>query len=139
MKTIIKVIILLSISSVSFAQSKVEEKAPLKRVDNAFDIMKRSAAQNTNYGVFMRIPSMSLGVYTLKKGEADAQSPHTKDEIYYVIKGKAKISVGTETYDVKEGSLIFVEAYKDHKFIDIREDLAIVVFFSAEQAQVQKK
>ncbi len=99
--------------------------------------MKQNAAQNTNYGVFMRIPSISSGVYTLKKGESDEQTPHTKDEIYYVVKGKAKIKIGEETHDVKEGSLVFVEAYKEHKFFDITEDLAVVVVFSAEQPQVQ--
>jgi mannose-6-phosphate isomerase-like protein (cupin superfamily) len=138
MKTLITTIILLAIISVSFAQSKLEEKDPIKRVDNAFDIIKRSEAQNTNYGVFMRMPSISSGVYTLKKGQADGQNPHTRDEIYYVMKGKSKISIGSETFDVKEGALIFVEAYKEHKFFDITEDLAIVVFFSAEQGEKQK-
>jgi mannose-6-phosphate isomerase-like protein (cupin superfamily) len=64
----------------------------------------------------MRIPSMSSGVYTLHKGENDGQAPHTKDEIYYIIKGKAKIMVGKENYEVKEGSIVFVEAYKEHRF-----------------------
>ncbi len=97
MKNFIGVALLLSISSMCSAQSKLEEMPPVKRVDNAFDIMKRNADQNTNYGVFMRIPSISSGVYTLKKGENDGQSPHTKDEIYYIVKGKAKILIGTET------------------------------------------
>ena len=138
MKTISN-LILMAIASVSSAQSKPEEKVPVKRVDNAFDIMKRSEAQNTNYGVFMRMPSISSGVYTLKKGQTDGQSPHIRDEIYYVIKGKARISVGTETHEVKEGALIFVEAYKEHKFFDISEDLAIVVFFAAEQGEKKKE
>jgi mannose-6-phosphate isomerase-like protein (cupin superfamily) len=121
------------------AQTTLEEKTPVKRVDNVFDIMKRNASQKTSYGVFMRIPSISSGVYTLKKGETDGQSPHTKDEIYYIVKGKAKLSVGTEIYDVKEGSLVFVEAYKEHKFFDITEDIAVLVVFSAEQPAPEKK
>jgi mannose-6-phosphate isomerase-like protein (cupin superfamily) len=121
------------------AQSTLEEKPPVNRVDNVYDIMKRNASQKTSYSVFMRIPSISSGVYTLKKGETDGQSPHTKDEIYYIVKGKAKLSVGTETYDVKEGSLVFVEAYKEHKFYDITEDIAVLVVFSAEQPAPEKK
>jgi mannose-6-phosphate isomerase-like protein (cupin superfamily) len=72
-------------------------------------------------------------VYSIKKGENDDQTPHTKDEIYYIIKGKAKILVGAETYEVKKGSLVFVEAFKDHKFFDITSDLSVLVVFSAEQ------
>jgi mannose-6-phosphate isomerase-like protein (cupin superfamily) len=67
----------------------------------------------------MRIPSMSSGVYILHKGENDGQAPHIKDEIYHIIKGKAKIMVGKENYDVKEGSIVFVEAYKEHRYLDI--------------------
>jgi mannose-6-phosphate isomerase-like protein (cupin superfamily) len=78
--------------------------------------MGENEAQNQSYGVFMSIPSLNSSVYTLKKGSTDGQTPHTKDEIYYIIKGKAKLEVGTETYDVKEGSLVFVEAHKEHHF-----------------------
>lgn len=138
MKKLIGAAALLLTSSLGMAQAKPEEKPPAARVVNAFDIMESNAAQNTNYGVFMRIPSISSGVYTLKKGATDGQSPHTKDEIYYVVKGKAKILIGKESYEVKEGSLVFVEAYKEHKFYDITEDLAVVVVFSAEQPAPSK-
>jgi mannose-6-phosphate isomerase-like protein (cupin superfamily) len=124
---------LLFISLMSFAQSKLEEKPPVKRVVNAFDIIKETEAKKEKYGVFMRTPSISSGVYSIKKGENDDQTPHTKDEIYYIIKGKAKILVGAETYEVKKGSLVFVEAFKDHKFFDITSDLSVLVVFSAEQ------
>jgi mannose-6-phosphate isomerase-like protein (cupin superfamily) len=117
------------------AQSKLEEVRPSQRVINAFDLAKENAQQNRNYGVFMRMPSMSSGVYTLKKGAKDEQVPHTRDETYYIISGKAKIKVGKESYLVTSGSLVFVEAYKEHRFYDIDEDLTIVVVFGAEQTR----
>jgi hypothetical protein len=46
------------------AQSKQEAVRPVKRVVNAYDIMSENEAQNRSYGVFMRIPSISSGVYT---------------------------------------------------------------------------
>jgi quercetin dioxygenase-like cupin family protein len=138
MQKLITACLLLFICSTGMAQSKLEEKPPVKRIANVFDIMKETEAQKQNYGVFMRIPSISSGVYSLKKGASDDQSPHTKDEIYYVIKGKAKLSVGAETYEVQEGSVVFVEAYKEHKFFDITDDLAVLVVFSAEQKAPQK-
>jgi mannose-6-phosphate isomerase-like protein (cupin superfamily) len=133
MRKLIGLLTLLFTGASAMAQTKSEEKLPDQRVVNAFDIMQSNAAQNKNYGVFMRIPSISSGVYTLNKGATDEQTPHTKDEIYYVVKGKAKILIGKESYEVKEGSLVFVEAYKEHKFYDITEDLGVVVVFSAEQ------
>ena len=133
MRKLIGLLTLLLTGSAALAQTKPEEKLPDQRVVNAFDIMQSNAAQNKSYGVFMRIPSISSGVYTLKKGATDEQTPHTKDEIYYVVKGKAKIRIGKESYDVKEGSMVFVEAYKEHQFYDITEDLGVVVVFSAEQ------
>ncbi len=138
MKKLIGLLTLLLTSSVALAQTKPEEKLPAPRVVNAFDIMQSNAAQNKSYGVFMRIPSISSGVYTLKKGATDEQTPHTKDEIYYVVKGKAKIRIGKESYEVKEGSMVFVEAYKEHQFYDITEDLGVVVVFSAEQPAPSK-
>jgi mannose-6-phosphate isomerase-like protein (cupin superfamily) len=132
------IIALLFVSSAGFAQTTLEEKAPIKRMVNAFDLMKENEEKKQNYNVFMRIPSISSGVYTLKKGAVDGQSAHTKDEIYYIVKGKAKILIGSETFEVGEGSMVFVEAHKDHKFFDISEDLAVVVVFSAEQPKADK-
>ena len=43
------------------------------------------------YLEFLRVPDMSLGLYELPKGGTDPQSPHTEDEVYYVVSGKAKI------------------------------------------------
>jgi hypothetical protein len=47
----------------------------------------RGAALGKLYMEFLRVPSMSAGVYALKAGATDAQSPHKEDEIYYVVRG----------------------------------------------------
>lgn len=91
-------------------------------------------ASGKRYKEFLRIPALSAGVYSLPQGATDGQSPHQEDEMYYVVKGKAKMVVGEEHSDVAPGSVIFVEANADHRFFDIEEDLVLLVFFSpAEQ------
>ena len=45
---------------------------------------------------FLRVPAMSAGVYFLPKDGTDGQRPHREDEMYYVVKGKAKMVIGTE-------------------------------------------
>ena len=82
------------------------------------------------YLEFLRVASMSCGVYSLAKGGTDPQSPHTEDEMYYVVRGRARIRVGSEDREVRVGTLVFVPARKEHRFHDITEDLTVLVFFA---------
>jgi quercetin dioxygenase-like cupin family protein len=79
---------------------------------------------------FLRVPSLSLGVYHLKAGQADPQRPHTEDEVYHVIAGKARFRAGQEVCDVGPGTVLFVGRFEKHRFIDIAEDLTVLVFFA---------
>ena len=88
------------------------------------------------YLEFLRVPSLSLGVYRLPAGGADPQSPHTEDEVYYVVSGRAQIRVSDEDRSVAAGSIVFVAARVPHRFHTIEEDLTILVFFApAEYSQ----
>ncbi len=90
-------------------------------------------AMDSNWKEFMRVETFSAGLYRLKAGERDAQKPHAEDEIYFVIKGRAKFAAGENIQDVGAGSVIYVEARRDHRFVDIVEDLeALVIFAPAE-------
>lgn len=77
---------------------------------------------------------MSAGVYVLPVGGTDPQKPHHEDEMYYVLRGRARMNVGEEDANVSAGAVIFVEAEVKHRFYDIREELEVLVFFApAEQ------
>jgi quercetin dioxygenase-like cupin family protein len=78
----------------------------------------------------MRVPSLSVGVYRLQAGQADSQKPHSEDEVYYVLRGKAKFGAGDQQRDVAAGSLIFVERHIEHRFFDVTEELVLLVFFA---------
>jgi mannose-6-phosphate isomerase-like protein (cupin superfamily) len=82
------------------------------------------------YLEFLRVPAMSAGLYVLPAGGADLQSSHREDEMYYIIKGKAWMKVGSEQRQVGAGSVIFVEARVEHRFYDIAEELVVLVFFA---------
>jgi mannose-6-phosphate isomerase-like protein (cupin superfamily) len=81
------------------------------------------------YREFLRVPDLSAGLYVLEAGATDPQSPHTEDELYYVVAGRGRITVDEETRDVRAGSLIFVAASVPHRFHDILERLEILVVF----------
>jgi mannose-6-phosphate isomerase-like protein (cupin superfamily) len=82
------------------------------------------------YGEFLRVPSMSLGLYVLAAGAEDLQRPHHEDEIYYVVRGRARFHAGDEDREVSAGSVLFVAAEVEHHFYDIQEELAALVFFA---------
>jgi mannose-6-phosphate isomerase-like protein (cupin superfamily) len=82
------------------------------------------------YLEFLRIPAMSAGLYGLPAGARDPQSPHRQDEMYYVVRGRARMRVGREEQAVSTGSVIFVEAGVEHTFREIEEDLEVLVFFA---------
>ncbi|MGA9040040.1 MAG: cupin domain-containing protein [Terriglobales bacterium] len=82
------------------------------------------------YLEFLRVPSMSAGVYRLAAGSADPQKPHREDEMYYVVQGKARMRVGSDDQAIGQGSVIFVAANVEHHFHDITEELTVLVFFA---------
>jgi mannose-6-phosphate isomerase-like protein (cupin superfamily) len=82
---------------------------------------------------FLRVPSMSAGLYRLPKGTQDPQEPHREDEAYVILEGRATLDVDGERVAVGPGSIVFVPANSDHRFTDIQEDLlSLVVFAPAE-------
>ena len=93
------------------------------------DLRAARAAAGRLYHEFIRTHDLSAGLYELPAGGVDPQGPHTEDEVYYVIAGRATVSVGEEDRAVGPGSVIFVAADVVHRFHDISEDLSILVFF----------
>ena len=87
------------------------------------------AAAGKLYHEFLRVPDLSAGLYVLDAGATDPQSPHGEDEIYYVLAGRAAVTVGGETRDVGPGSVIFVAATVPHRFHAITERLELLVVF----------
>ena len=79
---------------------------------------------------FLRVPSLSVGVYHLKAGREDPQRPHTEDEVYYVVAGRARFKAGQEERAVGPGTVLFVERLAEHRFFAIAEDLTALVFFA---------
>ncbi|MGD0413892.1 MAG: cupin domain-containing protein [Terriglobales bacterium] len=98
------------------------------------DLTRERAKEGKLYLEFLRVPAMSAGIYVLPKGGTDPQKPHREDEMYYVIRGRARMQIGSDHAEVRAGSVIFVEAELEHRFYAIEEELEVLVFFApAEQ------
>jgi mannose-6-phosphate isomerase-like protein (cupin superfamily) len=91
---------------------------------------KQRGRAGKSYLEFLRVSAMSAGVYTLPVGATDQQKPHKEDEVYYVVRGRARMRAGSEDRDVSQGSVIFVAVEVEHRFYDITEELVALVFFA---------
>jgi len=107
---------------------------PMSRQSASFfeldQVEKEGSQAGTRYREFLRVPAMSAGLYVLPAGGTDPQSPHKEDEMYYVVRGRARMRAGGEDRAVRPGSVIFVAAEVEHRFYDIEEELVVLVFFA---------
>ena len=94
------------------------------------ELEQQRAQAGKSYLEFLRVPAMSAGVYTLPVGGADPQKPHNEDEMYCVVRGRARMRVGAVDEAIRQGSVIFVAAGVEHRFYDIAEELVVMVFFA---------
>jgi mannose-6-phosphate isomerase-like protein (cupin superfamily) len=103
-------------------------------------LISQRADSNKAYLEFLNVPDLSMGLYVLPAGGTDLQSPHTEDEVYYVVSGKAQIKVADENRAVQAGSLVYVAKNVEHRFHSIEEGLTVIVFFApAEYSMKEKK
>jgi mannose-6-phosphate isomerase-like protein (cupin superfamily) len=93
-------------------------------------LISQRADANKLYLEFLKVPDLSMGLYVLPAGSVDPQSPHTEDEVYYVVSGKAQILVADENREVQAGSIVYVAKNVAHRFHSIEKELTVVVFFA---------
>ena len=100
----------------------------------AADLVEQQAESDDPYLEFLDLPSLSCGIYCLPAGTEDLQTPHAEDEVYYVMSGRGRLRVGGEERPVGPGSILYVAADAEHRFVEIEETLTLLVFFAAEEA-----
>lgn len=93
------------------------------------DILAHIEAGRTtqDYRYPIRHGSMRVGVYA-PRGHDD-QTPHTQDELYIVIAGTGTFLRGGERIAFKPGTLLFVPAKLEHRFVDFSDDFSTWVVF----------
>lgn len=83
-----------------------------------------------DYVTHLSSADLSVGTYSIPAGGVDDQDPHTEDEVYIVMSGRATLVVPGASAEVGRGSVIFVPAGERHTFTSITEDLTLLVFFA---------
>jgi mannose-6-phosphate isomerase-like protein (cupin superfamily) len=103
------------------------------------EVTAQRADSNQAYLEFLKVSDLSMGIYVLPAGGIDPQSPHTEDEVYYVLRGKAQIKVADENRDVQTGSVVYVAKNVEHRFHSIEEELTVIVFFAPAEYSKKEK
>lgn len=95
------------------------------------DLLDQRRSAGKPYHEFLRVPALNAGIYVLPAGSRDPQQPHDQDEIYYVISGRATFWCdGRPDTPAEPGRTIYVAAGIPHRFVDIEEELTILVLFA---------
>jgi mannose-6-phosphate isomerase-like protein (cupin superfamily) len=105
-----------------------------KEVWKVFSLPEEASLQESSgapYREFLRVPSMSCGIYRLSAGAKDLQGPHDEDEIYVVMEGRAQVRIEGRSQPVGPGSVLYVGATAEHSFFEVEEELTLLVFFAS--------
>ena len=69
----------------------------------------------------------------------DPQTPHTRDELYFVVSGNGEFVNGPHRHTFGPGDALFVPAGVEHRFEDFTDDLVVwVVFYGPEGGEEPK-
>ena len=96
----------------------------------AFELEELQADRSRSYTEFLRRPGVSMGIYHRPAGGKDPQHPHAADEVYVVLAGRAALEVEGERFHVGPGKVVSVDVGADHRFVDVTEDLQVLVVFA---------
>ena len=79
----------------------------------------------------------SLTVELFAPRGVDTQQPHTRDEVYVVVRGEGWFVNGPARHRFGPGDVLFVPAGIAHRFEQFSDDLAVwVVFYGPEGGEV---
>jgi mannose-6-phosphate isomerase-like protein (cupin superfamily) len=73
----------------------------------------------------------------LAAGATDEQQPHDRDELYYVVSGRGVLVAGGERLAAEPGSLLYVRAEVPHRFVEIEEELEVLIFLGARERRIR--
>jgi len=93
----------------------------------AAEAMAQDAAEAAESIELFRHGTLQVKVYA--PHDVDDQKPHTRDEVYVVLRGEGEFVSEAGTQRFAPGDFIFAPAGVPHHFESFSEDFAVWVFF----------
>ena len=100
-----------------------ERQRPLRLAD----LLGMLTPENEHYAIAFEHGTLEVGAYAPRG--VDTQTPHSRDEVYVVMRGRGLFRRGTLASPFGPGDVLFVLAGESHCFEDFSDDLAAWVFF----------
>ena len=110
----------------------------MQHIDDAGGFIRPPAGKANHWVEHLRVPAMSVGTYSVPAGGLDTQDPHTEDEIYVVTAGRATFEAAGQRIEARAGTVLFVPADEEHRFVDVAEDLAVLVVFAPAEYSLRR-
>lgn len=102
----------------------------MQLLDSAGRFHDPAAGRTRHWVEHLRSADLSVGTYSVPVDGADDQVPHTEDEVYVVMTGRAVLRSGEQSLPVGPSSVVFVPAGEPHRFVDVTEPLTVLVIFA---------
>jgi mannose-6-phosphate isomerase-like protein (cupin superfamily) len=102
----------------------------MRHLDAAAAFTGPSPGRGNHWVEHLRVPALSVGTYSVPAGGTDTQRPHTEDEVYVVLAGRATFVAGEQRVAAAAGTTLYVPAGEEHRFADVTEDLTVLVIFA---------
>lgn len=101
------------------------------------EMIARARSASDSYAAEVLLSDLlSVGLYIVPTEGKDDQTPHGEDEVYFTVRGRAKLRVGDQDHPVQPGTVLFVPAREVHYFHDVSEELILVVFWAPPEKSV---
>ena len=108
-------------------------------MDHRFTVAEAVAAlpapSDEQYTIVFRHGTLELGLYAPRG--SDPQNPHTRDEVYVVLRGSGWFVNGPSRDRFGPGDVLFVPAGTVHRFEGFTDDLRVWVVFYGPQGGEQ--
>ena len=91
--------------------------------------LEKIKKSSSYFHTFINQSSLATGVLVLQPGEEDTQTPHSIDEVYYVISGNGFLKIKDKDYSVSKDKLFFVAKNVEHFFHSNTKELKVLYFF----------
>ncbi|CAN5631754.1 cupin domain-containing protein [soil metagenome] len=101
----------------------------MQLLDHAGEYVVPTDSPN-HYVEHLRVAALSVGTYCIPAGGDDDQRPHTEDEVYVVLRGRGTFVADDARVPVQPGTTLHVPPGEDHRFVDVTEDLVLLVVFA---------
>jgi mannose-6-phosphate isomerase-like protein (cupin superfamily) len=93
-------------------------------------ILTQQKERSEAWTPFLDVPTLTLGVYTVREPDQETHAPHPRDEVYYVVSGRGVLHAAGMDQPLGPGSIAYVPAGEAHHYHSIEEELVLLVFFA---------